>query len=75
MCSPCPEMETEFKHGETIFYYRDVEELPNLMRMLLEDESLRQQVAQAAYEKVLKAHTYTHRAQQILELLDERSNG
>jgi uncharacterized protein (DUF983 family) len=73
VCSSCPEMESEFKHGETIFYYRDIEELLNLIRMLLENDSLRKRVAQAGHEKVLKAHTYTHRAQRILEVLNERS--
>jgi len=69
VCSPCPEMEAEFKHGETIFYYKDVDELPELVRMLLDNVPLRRQVAQAGHEKVLRAHTYVHRASQILQYL------
>lgn len=69
ICSPCPEMEAEFRHGETVFYYRNLTELPELIRMLLADENLRQQVAQTAHEKVLQEHMYTHRAGRILELL------
>jgi len=69
VCSPCPELAAEFKHGETIFYYRDLVELLELIRVLLKNDGLRQQVSQAAHEKVLSEHTYTHRASKILELL------
>lgn len=66
LCSPCPEMEAEFKHEETIFYYQDVNELPGLVHRLLSHHELRQSVARAAHEKVLKEHTYAHRARKIL---------
>jgi hypothetical protein len=69
VCSLCPEMENKFKHGETIFYYRKLEELPDMIRSLLNNDSLRKQVAQKAHAMVLSEHTYKHRAQQILELL------
>ena len=69
VCSPCPEMEDKFKHGETVFYYKGLEELPDLTRSLLNDDSLRKQVAQKAHAMVLSEYTYKHRAQQILGLL------
>lgn len=68
--SPCPEMENEFRHGEHIFYYRQVDELSDLIRRLLADDRLRSQVATTAYEKVLAGHTYVHRARRILELYE-----
>ncbi len=71
VCSACPEMEAEFKHGETIFYFRELADLPDLVRSLLRDDALRQRVAKAAHEKVLGEHTYVHRAMRILDLLDE----
>lgn len=70
VCSPCPEMEDEFRHGEHIFYYQRSDDLPDLLRSLLADDDLRAKVAAAAHEKALAAHTYTHRARRLLEILD-----
>ena len=67
VCSPCPEMEAKFVHGEDIFYYHDEDELTDLIAGLIEDEPRRQKVAAAAKAKVLSAHTYAQRAQSILE--------
>ncbi len=67
VCSPCPEMEDEFKHGETIFYYHTLHELVDLLRNLLANDPLCQQVARHAYELVTHRHTYRHRAQKIIE--------
>ncbi|MDR3580284.1 MAG: glycosyltransferase [Oryzomonas sp.] len=69
VCSQCPEMEDEFKHGETAFYYRSMGELPEMVRSLLKNDSLRKHVAQKANEIILKKHTYIHRVGQILDLL------
>jgi spore maturation protein CgeB len=69
LCSPCPEMENDFKHGETLFYYKDADELVEIIRSLLANDSLRMRVAKSAQEKVLGEHTYVHRARKILELL------
>jgi len=69
VASPCPEMENQFKHGETIFYYHSMAELVDLLRLLIGNNSLRQKVAQLAHETVLGEHTYAHRATRILDLL------
>lgn len=69
LCSPCPEMEEEFKHGETVFYYHSADELCDAINILLADTEIRQRVATKAHEKVLNAHMYVHRARQILEFL------
>lgn len=69
VCSPCPEMEDEFKHSETVFYFKSLKELPELIRTLLVNDSLCLKVAQLAHEKVLREHTYVHRAKRIMELL------
>lgn len=69
VCSPCPEMETTFRHGETIFYYSKLDELPGLIFSLLNNEPLRQKVARQAHELVIGEHTYRHRAHKILGLL------
>jgi spore maturation protein CgeB len=68
--SPCPEMDGEFRHGEHVFYYKQVDELPGLIRHLLADDKLRNQVATSAYQKALADHTYTHRARRIVQLYE-----
>jgi hypothetical protein len=70
VCSPCPEMENIFIQGETVFYYKSLEELPELVRNLLLDEPLRNKVALKANHLVLNEHSYFHRAKQILSLLN-----
>ena len=72
LCSPCPEMEHEFKHAETLFYYRDEGELSNQIRRLLDDGDLRERVRPAAHKKVMEKHTYSHRAKQILGLTESQ---
>lgn len=67
--SYCPEMAEMIRHGEHVFYFRKPEQLPDLLRQILENEGLRAKVAQAGYEAVLAGHTYRHRAEQILGLL------
>jgi spore maturation protein CgeB len=74
VCSPCPEMEQEFKNGETIFYYRSVSELSDQIRSLLDNSELRERVKHAAHRKVMEKHTYLHRVKQILDLtVNQRS--
>lgn len=67
VCSRCPEMDEEFMHGEQIFYYQEDEALNELIASLLEDQPLRNKVAEAAQANVLSAHTYTKRVESILK--------
>lgn len=69
VCSPCPEMEREFLNGEHLFYYQKDEELPRLVESLLRDGGLRTKVAQAGHQLLTAKHTYTRRAEQILDWL------
>ena len=69
LVSYCPEMEDVIRHGEHVYYFRQPEQLPNLLHHLLDNEGLRAKVAQAGYEAVLAGHTYRHRAEQILSIL------
>ncbi len=68
LSSPCPEMEPEFKHAETTFYFRDERELSDQIQYLLNDSALCGKVRQAAHKKVMEKHTYLHRAEEILNL-------
>jgi spore maturation protein CgeB len=65
--SACPEMEREFVDGEHLFYYRDANELSELILKLIEDIPLRARVAKSGQEKVLATHTYTDRVRSILQ--------
>lgn len=67
VCSPCPEMASEFQDGEHLIYYSDATDLPDLIRSLLAEPSTRRRVAEQGRELVLKKHTYQNRARQILE--------
>lgn len=70
LCSPCPELDSDFRHGETIFYFNDQTELAPLIKSLLPNDALRQRVSAAAQAKVISNHTYTHRANQIMDSLN-----
>lgn len=70
VCSSCPEMEDILRHGEHLFYYQHPDALPDLLRSLLADDTLRAQVGSAGRQQVLAEHTYTHRARHIVEILD-----
>jgi hypothetical protein len=65
--SACPEMEREFVDGEHLFYFRNTNELPELINRLLDDAPLRACVAKSGQAKVLRAHTYTDRVRSILQ--------
>lgn len=69
--SPCPEMEREFVHGEHLFYYRDANELSDLIATLIGDTRLRNRVAQAGQAKVLAAQTYTDRVRSMLQQFEK----
>lgn len=68
LSSACPEMEDEFQAGRDICYYREVGEIPDLVRNLLSDEAHRAEIARAGGEKARGAHTWGHRVRQILDL-------
>lgn len=72
--STCPEMEQEFIHGEHIFYYKDADDLHELIPQLLQDHSLRDKVAKASQMKILAEHTYENRITSILRQLENGQN-
>jgi spore maturation protein CgeB len=65
----CPEVEAEFVHGESAFYYDGPDDLPAAVRSILADAPLQGRVREAAHTKVMSGHLYTHRAARIVELL------
>lgn len=70
--SVCLEMENEFKNGEHLFYFRSKRDLRTLIDYLLRDTTKREQVAEVGHAKVLSAHTYSHRVEMILNVLEDQ---
>lgn len=69
LASACPEMSEEFPDGVAGVYYDDIEQVPSLIEALLGDPARRERIAACASERVRRAHTYGHRATQILASL------
>jgi spore maturation protein CgeB len=71
--SACPEMENEFKHGESIFYFHDYTELADIVRSLLKNGINIKHISQIAHNMIIENHTYESRAKKILELISMNS--
>lgn len=69
VASTCPEMENYFLNGQHVFYYRDVDDLRSKIETLIENASLRAEVAEAGRLCVMTEHTYDARARSILQQL------
>lgn len=59
-------------NGEQIVFYdmRSLHELPVIVNKYLEDEGLRERVARNGYDKAIAAHTWFHRAQELLRIVE-----
>jgi len=62
-----PDVERLFVDGEDLLVFRNVEELRGLLRRFLDRPSDRERIAQTGRRKVLAAHTYGHRVEEILK--------
>lgn len=64
-----------FEPGEGVLYYRRFEELPELVERCLADPAERAKIVERGRARVLREHTFKHRAGQILSyLLANRSS-
>ncbi|MBN4059053.1 glycosyltransferase [Endomicrobium sp. AH-315-J14] len=70
LSSRCPEMESSFIDGETVFYFDDIEDIVAKIPKLLADPELLERVTKAGQAKVMAEHTHLQRAQQIIDLLE-----
>ena len=59
-----------FEEGVHFIGYREPEEIQPLIRKYLAEDSARQRIADAARERVLRAHTYDQRAESLLEQVE-----
>ena len=67
--APCPEMEPQFPDKEACFYYSGISDVARIVRSALDDQKSRERVAAAGHDRTVAAHTYVHRAQQIVNAL------
>ncbi len=72
--SACPEMKRDFIHGEHLFYYRDADDLTNVIATLMANPPLRRGVAKVGQAKVLASHTYADRVRSILQQFENGSH-
>lgn len=72
-----PYMESEFEEGAEVLFYdlAHLEELPALVSSLLGDEKRLRDIADRGWQKARSSHTWDCRAGELLEILDERSQG
>jgi spore maturation protein CgeB len=63
-------IETWFEPGKEVFVVYSPEEALDRYRYLLAHDAERIAVGRAARERVLKEHTFRHRAQQLREIVE-----
>lgn len=69
VANPYEGIEEWFEPGKELFVVNSQEEAIDRYRYLLNHDAERQAVGQAARERVLKEHTFRHRAHQLVEII------
>jgi len=62
-------IEEWFKVGREIFVVRNTKEAIEMYKMLLSSNKLRQKTGELARQRVLKEHTFKHRAHQLIDIV------
>lgn len=70
-----PGVEEFFEEDKEIVCFDTKEEMVDKVRYYLKHEEARQRIAQAAYERVLRSHTWQHRVQHMLSVIREMRLG
>lgn len=63
-----------FENGKHCFYFKNIDELDNTIDILLGSDTLRERVALAGYEHVMKFHTARARVDYIYGYLEKNKN-
>lgn len=58
-----------FEPGKEIIMYRDIRELPSLIKYYLKHENERKRLAEAAHKRFMAEHTPLHRAKEFVEIV------
>lgn len=64
------QIEELFEPEKEVVFYRNMDEIPELMDRYLNDAEARKKVAEAGRQRVLAEHTYDHRVCTMLELIN-----
>ena len=72
--NPYPGLEDWFEPGKELYIVEEAEEVIDLYRYLLTHDTERQTIGRRARERVLKEHTYQHRARQLVQMIRELVN-
>ena len=70
VANPYLGIETWFEPGKEVFVVHSADEAVDRYRYLLTHDSERQAAGQAARERVLKEHTFQHRARQLVDIIE-----
>ena len=62
-------VELGFKDNVNVVFYSDEKEMVDKVRFFLKEDVVREKIAKAGYELVLKQHTYLDRAKKIMEIV------
>lgn len=73
VCNPYKGIETWFEPGKELFVVESADEALDRYRWLLSHDAERHKVAAAARERVLKQHTFRHRARELVEIVQNYS--
>jgi len=71
VANPYSGLENWLEPGKEVFVVESAEEAVDRYRHLLTNDSERQAIGRAARERVLKEHTFRHRAQQLVNIVSE----
>jgi spore maturation protein CgeB len=62
-------LEEWFEPGKELFIVQEADEIGELYQWLLDNETERKKIGQRARERVLKEHTYQHRAKLLVQMI------
>jgi len=68
--NPVSGIEEWFKVGEELFVVKDEQEVLDLYKWLLDSKEEREKIGKKARERILKEHTFYHRAEKIIRVLN-----
>lgn len=68
---PADSLQELFEDGKDLIVYQDEKDLINKIQYYLEHDDEREEIAYRGQQKVLKHHTYYHRAKEIIKKVEE----
>ena len=66
-----PMLKELFKEGEDLIIYRNFDDLCEKVDYFLVHDQERQKISDRGHQKVIQNHTYQHRADEILKIVEE----